>query len=308
MNLPAGQKLRRLGAERFSSSRSASARAQVPSDVGRVGDLFYAFERRGRRTCLTGSRCSTPWHFIPPMELDESGCVYTLLVNPSGGLVGGDVLTLKGEIGREAHVLFSTPSANRIYRSLGEEAIQHVELHVASGGIVEWMPECTIPFAGSRFRQTIHVSLEPGATALVWDAVASGRIARGERWQFESFANEIRIEPAGGTSVIERYELQAGQGRRGIGLAGEWNYVASLFVIGDGISPDRRDGLENRIADYLVEQKGNVLGGVSSLASGGLAVKILTRAAPDLASVQQELWRMIRQDLWGVSAVALRKY
>jgi urease accessory protein len=108
--------------------------------------------------------------------------------------------------------------------------------------------------------------------------------------------------------VIERYELQAGQGRSGIGLAEEWNYVASLFVIGDGISPDRRDGLERRIADYLVEEKQNVLGGVSSPALGGLAVKILARAAPDLASVQQELWRMIRDDLWGLPPVSLRRY
>ena len=34
--------------------------------------------------------CQTPWHMLPPIYLDESGSAYTLLVNPSGGLVGGD--------------------------------------------------------------------------------------------------------------------------------------------------------------------------------------------------------------------------
>jgi hypothetical protein len=86
--------------------------------VGRRGALVYEFQRAGPRTVLTHSSCSSPWHYFPPSYLDDSGCAYTWLVNPSGGLVGGDHLSVKAELSRGRHVLMTRPSANRIYRSL----------------------------------------------------------------------------------------------------------------------------------------------------------------------------------------------
>ena len=95
--------------------------------------------------------------------------------------MGGDRLSIEMTVGPDAHVLISTPSANRVYRSLSETSVQVVDISVGRGAILEWVPEPTIPFAGSRFRQVIHVTLAPGATVLLWDAIASGRMARGER-------------------------------------------------------------------------------------------------------------------------------
>ena len=139
------------------SSRSDSA--SRTASVGRVGTLALEYLRRGDRTIFGRTRCETPWHLFPPIYLDDSGSAYTLLVNPSGGLVGGDRLSIDVSVGPKAHALISTPSANRVYRSLSEESVQAVSLTVAEGAILEWMPEHTIPFAGSRFRQTIDVKL-----------------------------------------------------------------------------------------------------------------------------------------------------
>ncbi|MBA2486757.1 MAG: urease accessory protein UreD, partial [Nitrospira sp.] len=168
------------------------------SEVGRVGRLDLHYQRQGRRTILAKSRCSSPWHLFPPMYLDATGCAFSTLVNPSGGLVAGDHLAIHASLECDAHVVLFTPSANRVYRSLGEEARQTVNLSVASGAVLEWFPEVTIPFAGSRFIQTIVVTLAKGATALIWDSLASGRIARGERWAFASLKNEILITTASG--------------------------------------------------------------------------------------------------------------
>ena len=127
------------------------------SEVGRVGRLDLRYERQGQRTILSHSRCSSPWHLFPPAYLDASGCAFTALVNPSGGFVAGDHLSIHASLERDAHAVLSTPSANRVYRSSGEEARQTVDLSVASGAILEWFPEVTIPFAGSRFAQTMEV-------------------------------------------------------------------------------------------------------------------------------------------------------
>lgn len=276
------------------------------SEVGRVGRLDLCYQRQGPRTVLAASRCSSPWHLFPPMYLDESGCAFTSLVNPSGGFVAGDQLSIHASLERGAHVVISSPSANRIYRSLGEDAKQAVSLSVASGAVIEWFPEVTIPFLGSRFLQTIDVTLARGATALIWDSLASGRMARGERWAFASLRNEIRVTTASGDQLLERYEVRPEQGQAG--LVSSYNYVASFFVVSDGIDPARWPPLREIMAVILDSLSNDVLGGVTEPPVPGLAVKLVARSAEALVTVQELLWDATRRALLGFSRPSLRRY
>jgi urease accessory protein len=275
--------------------------------VGRIGELVLEYSRQGGETILANSHCQSPWHLFPPITLDDTGCVYTLLLNPSGGLVGGDQLSLRARLGPQAHVLFSTPSANRIYRSASETSTQSVNLLVGPGAIGEWLPEVTIPFGGSRFRQRIHVELGPGATVLLWDAIASGRMARGERWAFASLENEIWIGTSTGESVLERYQLNPAESG-GVGLASAWDYVASLYLVNNTVNAEVWKRLEEQIAAILEGHPGSVLGSVSQPAVPGLAVKLVARSAPDLNAILEAMWVTIRAQLWGLPAPALRRY
>jgi urease accessory protein len=275
--------------------------------VGRVGELLLDYVRRGDQTILTRSYSTSPWHLTPPIELDQTGSVYQPLLNPSGGLVGGDRLSIHATVGAGAHVILSTPSANRVYRSRGEPSSQSVHLAVGPGAIAEWVPEVTIPFAGSRFRQVIHVKLDPGATVLLWDAMASGRVARGERWAFASLENEIQIVTASDGALLERWHLAPGPSG-GIGLAGEWDYVASLHLIGEAFNAEDWKRLEEDLAVILDERPGLVLGGVSVPAAPGLSVKLVAREASALNATLEALWATIRRVLWSLPAPVLRRY
>jgi urease accessory protein len=245
---------------------------------------------------------------LPPIYLDDTGAAYTLLVNPSGGLVGGDHLSIDMNVDEGAHVLISAPSANRVYRSEGEISEQSITLAVGPGAILEWLPEHTIPFAGSRFKQTIHATLSPGATILLWDAIASGRIARGERWTFATLENDIQITTASGSALVERYVLDPATNLGTIGLAAEWDYVASLYVVNDAAAPEVWSRLETRIGLALDEHAEHILGGVSQPAVPGVAVKLLARTAPDLTRILDVLWAAVREELWGLPPVQWRKY
>lgn len=294
----------RLSSETFHLSRFTSHE----SLVGRRGALSYEFKRQGPRTILTRSSCTSPWHHFPPSYLDDSGCAYTWLVNPSGGLVGGDHVSVEARLHAGTHVLMTSPSANRVYRSLSDPAVQEVCLSVGPGARLEWVPEVTIPFAGSRFRQSIHVDLAPGATVVLWDALASGRVARRERWAFATVENEICITTPLGGSVVERYRLVPGGLPESVGLAGSWDYVASLFVIGDAVDADVWNRLDVVLAAILDERPGLVLGAVSSPAAPGLVVKLVARSAPDLTETLAAIWAAVRKGLWSLPAPNLRRY
>jgi len=282
--------------------------SSVFDGVGRRGALSYEFERVGSRTELTRSYCTSPWHHFPPSYLDDSGCAYTWLVNPSGGLVAGDHLSVEAQLHARTHVFMTSPSANRVYRSLSEPALQEIRLSVGADARLEWVPEITIPFAGSRFRQSIHVDLAPGATVVLWDAMASGRVARHERWAFASVENEICIRASLGTSVVERFCVVPDQFSESISLVGSWDYVASLFIIGDAVEAEIWKRLDEMLATILEERPGFVLGAVSTPALSGLVVKVVARSAPDLTAAQEAMWTAIRKELWGLPAPNLRRY
>jgi len=287
-------------------SKKSSDR-EPTSSVGRVGELRLEYVWQDRKTIIARSHCTSPWHLFPPIYLDDTGSAYTLLLNPSGGLVGGDRLSIEMTLGPDAHVLISTPSANRVYRSLSETSVQVVDISVGRGAILEWVPEPTIPFAGSRFRQVIHVTLAPGATVLLWDAIASGRMARGERWAFASLENEIWIGTSSGQSVLERYHLNPAESG-GVGLATAWDYVASLYLVNDTVNAEVWKRLEEQIAATLEGHPGSVLGGVSQPAVPGLAVKLVARSAPDLNAMLEAMWEAVRAHLWSLPTPALRRY
>ncbi|MGH8864368.1 MAG: urease accessory protein UreD [Burkholderiales bacterium] len=274
--------------------------------MGRIGTLRLEYARRDDKTVVARSHATTPWHFLPTIYLDDTGQAHTLLINPSAGLVGGDRLSVHMNLGEGASALVSTPSANRVYRSLGEESVQTAEITLGPGAVLEWLPEPTIPFRGALFRQSIHVQLAPGATVLLWDAIASGRVARGERWAFARLDNEIAISTADGRSVIERYQLVPSQ--EGVGLAEAWDYVASLFVIGDSIEAATWARLRERIAERFESAGPTVLGGVSEPAASGVVVKLLARSAPDLSETLGWLWETVRSVLWNLPKPALRRY
>jgi urease accessory protein len=282
--------------------------SSVLDTVGRRGALSYGFEQAGPRTILARSSCTSPWHHFPPSYLDDSGCAYTWLVNPSGGLVGGDHVSVEAQLHAGTHVLMTSPSANRVYRSLSEPAVQEVQLSVGPDARLEWLPEVTIPFAGSRLRQSIHVDLAPGATVVLWDTIASGRVAMSERWAFAAIENEICIRTPLGGSVVERYRLVPGRLPGSVGLVGSWDYVASLFVIGDAVDADVWKRLDLVLAAILEQRPGLVLGAVSTPAVPGLAVKFVARSAPDLTETLAAFWAAVREALWNLPVPNLRRY
>ena len=276
--------------------------------VGRVGRLDLDYVRREGRTVLAHSSCTTPWHFLPPIELENERAAYTLLVNPSGGLVGGDHLTIHARVGDGAHALFSTPSANRVYRSSVGTARQTMRLEVGSDARAEWVPEPAIPYAGSRYAQSFEITVARGGVLWFWETLASGRMARGERWAFTEFSSDIRITAADGRRMVERMRVEAGRANRGVGLASEWDYVASAFLVADQVGESVLADIHDEAALAFDSFGSELLGGVSHPAAPGLAIKLMAKSGDGLRAAQDRIWEVVRRRLWNRGLPPLRKY
>src|SRR5262249_57064792 len=100
------------------------------------------------------------------MDLDGSGVATLMLLNPTGGLVGGDVLDTRVTIGAGAHVCLTTPAATRVYRSGGATAVHRFAARVGEGARLEFVPDHLIPSPRARLRPTTDGTLAPRAGLL----------------------------------------------------------------------------------------------------------------------------------------------
>src|SRR6202166_2036160 len=150
-----------------------------PERVGRDGFLRLRFARNGASTILAQSRFSLPLQALTPLTLAD-GASYLMLLNPTGGVLGGDHLVT--QIVQEAgtHVCLTTPSATRIYRTAQKPAILETVIHVGEGATLEYLPDHVIPHTGSALRQSLRVEMGRGSRAIILDSFAAGRVARDE--------------------------------------------------------------------------------------------------------------------------------
>src|SRR5439155_13433894 len=179
-----------------------------PARVGRDGTLALALERRGGATVLGPCRYTLPLQVLSPLALDGPAAVVSVL-NPTGGLVGGDRLAIDVALGPAAHGCLTTPSATKVYRTAGAAAEQRVRLRLEAGAILEWVPDHTIPFADSAFRQAIDCEVGDGATLLLMDAFAAGRVARGEVWRFALLESTVTVRDHRRPIPHDRFVLTA---------------------------------------------------------------------------------------------------
>lgn len=254
---------------------------------------------------LTERRFTLPLQALEPMDLDGDGAATLLLLNPTGGLLGGDRLETAVALGPGSRVCLSTPSATRVYRSRGAASIQRLAIDVGAGAVLEWVPDHLIPSPGARLRQSTEVALAGDATLLYLDSWATGRAARDEAWGFDLLDSSLLVRDPVGPLLRERTVLAGAPPRDGIGGTESFAYVASLVAIrpdrsdwGDLVEPLRRD-LEAAAAGSRA--------GVTALGRGGVLVRLLCPSAPALAGCVQAAWARCRRALLGLGPARLRK-
>ncbi len=274
--------------------------------VGRDGALRLQFERRGAATVVAGCRSTPPLQVLAPLALDDPAAIVSIL-NPTGGLVGGDRLSIDVSLAAGTHAVLTTPSATRVYRTDAEEVTQSVKLAVGPRAVVEWVPDHTIPFAGSAFRQAIDVDMDATAGLILVDAFSAGRIARGEAWRFAALESAVSIRDQYGWLLHDRFVLRGPVAKDdpawdGLGCGELHPYFASIAIVG-------AFDLEQLAAEVrrLWASGDDAWVGVAALARRGALVRCLAASAPALIDAIETCWGLGRRALLGLPPLRLRK-
>ncbi len=130
-----------------------------------------------------------------------------VIVNTGGGMTGGDRFSVALDVGEGASLVAGTTAAEKVYRSTGADAEMEVELSVAAGARLCWLPQETILFDRARLSRRIDIDLAEGASLVMAESVIFGRAAMGETMAQGAWFDSWRLRVGGKLVFAENVRL-----------------------------------------------------------------------------------------------------
>ena len=154
---------------------------------GQCGSLDLAFARRGDRTVLSNRYASTPFGAVRAGYPDASGMAEVQITNPAGGVLGGDCLNMEATLAPGSAATDTNPGRDEGLQ--GRRSPARTRFFEVRQGRVAGVPP-----APSHTLRRFELPADHGVPSspsrrhadLAWDACAAGRVARGERFGFDS--------------------------------------------------------------------------------------------------------------------------
>jgi urease accessory protein len=269
--------------------------------VGKEGRLDAAFAAVDGETRLVRDYATVPFHLTGALDHDEQlpGLATVYLQSPTGAVAQGDRHDLSVTVGEGARAHVSTGNATKVHSMDGNRGRIDVDLSVAAGGYLEYLPEPTILHGDARFRSETTLSVADDASAIVGEVLVPGRLARDEVFEFERAYTRLQARDPDGLLFEDATDLHpAERDPRRPGVMGDHDVLGTLYVVGDAAA----DPLHERVADATAARAG-----ATALPNDA---GVMVRALGDRAAVSGALdaaWDEARRALVGAPAPERRK-
>lgn len=220
-------------------SIGTGAIAKSPNPQHWQGSLDLRYRYKNGTTQLDHSQAQAPLKVQRPFYPEGKAICHTVILHTAGGIVGGDRLSLNLQLAPQAQVLITTPAASKLYRSDGLEAQQTIHLQLGAGACLEWLPQETIAFEQSHYRQALRVDLATTACWLGWEVTRFGRTARGEKFLAGNWRSRTEVWQGDRPLWIDRQWLPGSVATYASahGLAGQ-PVVGTFAWVGQAVEPD----------------------------------------------------------------------
>lgn len=236
-----------------------------------------------------------PQRVTMPLRCDPAhpGAVTLCVQSPSGGAFSDDALRTEVQCHTGTHLHLTTQSATQVFAGDGPGARHHVSLRVRAGAVLEYYPGTVIPHRDARFTQRVDVDVDTGAIYLGWEALAAGRIAHGERYEFDCYDAAFALRVDGQATARDRQIIRPAQAPDRLL---DDDYLATCIVVAPG-----------RATEALLEDLRGWLDGLPDCSGGagrlprqaGVFIRLTAPGAPELHRARRQLFDTARAALLG---------
>ncbi|MBO9101699.1 urease accessory protein UreD [Rhizobium sp. rho-13.1] len=268
--------------------------------------LDLGFVRRGDRTIIDRRLFSWPFVITRTFWLDQcpADMLTVILQTGSGAMHGEDFLAQRIWLGEGASVHLTTQGATSVHRAdPGCSAREAIDISVAAGGFLEYLPEPRILFPDAALSQSIDINCAANATAIVSDAfTVYDPENRGRSFQRMEATTRLRID-GGQPVMVDRLDItNLSSGRR---QAQYTSYGSMILVAAKPVETLERLSLQ---ISARMESIPNLYAAASVLpGQAGVGVKL---AGGDLRSLRAGLevaWTAFRIHCCGATPPSRRK-
>ncbi len=248
-----------------------------------------------------------PLRVLKGYRPDGADCWEQVIVHPPGGIASCDQLSIDVDAGADAHVLLTTPGATKWYRAgpgglQADKASQRVNIAVAPGATVEWLPLENIFYDGVDAELENSFELAAGAGLICAELSCLGRPAAQAPFEHGRLAMRTRIAREGRLIFSERIAL-AGQDRAMQAPAGLNGYpcFGTLVAVPAQATPEGQLG--ELVAQVRTHAAQSIPAAQFSITA--LPASILVRWRGDSAEAGWQAlrlaWQMLREPLLGLA-------
>lgn len=272
---------------------------QQPASWAAQLDVHLAV--REERTKIAHLSHAGPLRIQRPFYPEADGTAHIYVLHPPGGVAGGDQLLITVEGGEGTRSVFTTPSATKLYRSLGPRARLTQRLMVHKHAVLEWLPQETIAFGGAQADVKTLVLLEEDSTFLGWEMLCLGRPAAADDFCTGRVGTRFEIFRGATPLFVDRLLVGERCGTRPAawGLRGHCA-VATLVLTSKGES---LLGLVRHCLDMSPTQSGQA---ACTELGELLVVRYVGSSVPECWALFTRIWEAVRPALSGRAAVAPR--
>jgi urease accessory protein len=251
-------------------------------------------------TAVIRRLAASPLKLLTPRG--ANGTAHVVTSTYGGGLLAGDDVALRLDAGPDTRCVLGTQASTKVYRSTdGRPARQSLDAAVAAGAVVVIAPDPVTCFAGARYGQRQHFRLHGGASLLLIDWITSGRVARGERWAFDNYRSDIRIDVEGFCVARDALLLDPSHGPIDAPhRMGRFECLATVYLLGRAFT-EAAAGLLARVTQMSVRKRAPLIlaaspiqGGTVARVAGGAAETVGRFLGQQLASA----WAAVGADPW----------
>lgn len=193
--------------------------------------LAVDYGRSEDRTRITRLSHNGPLVLQKSFYPDASGMVHNYVLHPSGGLVGGDHLSLNIGLREQATALLTTPAAGKIYRTPWQPSGFKLQATVDAGCELLWLPQENIVYEGAHHRSELNWIVHPSSRLTAWDIQCLGRPGSGKVFDQGRLFTQMQLRSDTQLLYLERQCFEGGSAilQKPWGLAGHTAFGSMLL-------------------------------------------------------------------------------
>lgn len=297
------ERLRQLdGAKELRSFQTepAQMRAAAP---GKTGELRLGFSVRHGRSVLHDLYRVAPLLVQQALYWDEAmpDLPICAIISVGGGILQGDRYKIDIYLEEGACAQVNTQSANRIHQMDANYASQHQTVTLAPNAYLEYLPDFTIPYRGSRFINQTDIVIAEGATLIYGEMLMTGRKHHraDERFGLDLLSMAVSVRRPGGRKLfaekllIERGDVTVDHAA----VMKGFDAFASIMCL---TPPETAARIKARCGTNFATDAPRAISGVSRLPNGaGLVLRAAGVESYDVRREVRRFWRIVREEARG---------